>query len=138
MCLAFAIMDTPEKENIDPNYLYFYYGAWSKSNPIDIGKTTKAAFKDYDFFKFYPKNQIFNTVEKNIEITNSRSLSNGFLMRKSTFIAWIYYRFYGEINKAFESITDNTKFSMAFITIAYFLSLNRPIVSQNIHEASKA
>ena len=120
MCFAFAIMDTPEKENIDGNYLYFYYGAWTKSNPIDIGKTTKAAFKDYDFKICYPKNKMFDEIKKNIEKDNNKSLSNGFLMRKSTFIAWIYYRFYGEINKAFESITDNQNLLKLYEKIKYF------------------
>ena len=52
MCCAYAIMDNPEKNKIDPNYLYFYYGAWSQSHPIDIGTTTRKAFIDFDFHKF--------------------------------------------------------------------------------------
>ena len=32
---------------------------------------------------------------------NYDSLSNGFLMRKSPFIAWLYYRFSDDIDKAF-------------------------------------
>ena len=36
MSLAYAIMDNPSKESLDPNYLYFYYGAWSTSNPLRI------------------------------------------------------------------------------------------------------
>ena len=94
MCLAYAIMDNPEKEIIDPKYLYFYYGAWTKSNPIDMGRTTQASFKNYDFTTCNPNNDKckdkFNSIIKEIEKNNYNSLSNGFLMRKSTFIAWLY------------------------------------------------
>ena len=109
MCLAYAIMDNPEKENLNPNYFYFYYGAWSKSNPIDIGNTTKKAFKKFDFIKYNPKNNNFETIRDEIFASNYNSLSNGFLMRKTTLIAWIYYRFMGEIKNAFKDINDNKK-----------------------------
>ena len=56
MCLAYAIMGNPEKENLNPNYIYFYYGAWYKSNPIDMGHTIEKAFKKFDFNKFNPIN----------------------------------------------------------------------------------
>ena len=108
MCCAYAIMDNPEKNKIDPNYLYFYYGAWSQSHPVDIGTTTRKAFTNFDFHKFNPKNNNFNQIENQIFSNNKNSLSNGFLMRKSTLITWIYYRFYKEINCAFSSINDNT------------------------------
>ena len=106
MSMAFAIMDNPSKETIDVNYLYFYYGAWSKSGPLDIGNTTQNAFKKFDFKECHPKKLPFNKVEYDLYNNNFDSLSNGFLMRKSTFIAWLFYRFYGEINKAFNEIKD--------------------------------
>ena len=106
MSMAFAIMDNPSKETIDVNYLYFYYGAWSKSGPLDIGNTTQNAFKKFDFKNCHPKKSGFKNVEYDLYDNNFESLSNGFLMRKSTFIAWLFYRFYGEINKAFNEIKD--------------------------------
>ena len=106
MSMAFAIMDNPSKETIDVNYLYFYYGAWSKSGPLDIGNTTQNAFKKFDFKQCHPKKSAFKKVEYDLYDNNFESLSNGFLMRKSTFIAWLFYRFYGEINKAFNEIKD--------------------------------
>ena len=109
MCLAFALMENPEKDDIDPNYIYFYYGAWSKSNPIDIGNATKKAFKEFSFNEFSPKRNNFHVIENEIVKDNNNSLSNGFLMRKTTLIAWIYYRFYGIVNKAFvDNNNDNT------------------------------
>ena len=59
MSLAYAIMDSPSKENLDPNYLYFYYGAWSKSHPIDIGHNTKKALSKFNFNQFHPKRDGF-------------------------------------------------------------------------------
>ena len=106
MSFAYAIMDNPSKETIDVNYLYFYYGAWFKSNPLDIGFTTRKAFEKFDFKQYHPKKLGFKNVEQYIYSSNYNSLSNGFLMRKSTFIAWLFYRFYGEINKAFNEIQD--------------------------------
>ena len=106
MSFAYAIMDNPSKESIDVNYLYFYYGAWFKSEPLDIGNATKKAFQKFDFKQYHPKKSGFKNIETNIYDNNFFSLSNGFLMRKSTFIAWLFYRFYGEINKAFNEIMD--------------------------------
>jgi ADP-ribosylglycohydrolase len=107
MCLAYAIMDNPEKENLNPNYIYFYYGSWARSNPIDMGRTTEKAFKKFDFNTFNPKNGNFKYIQDEIFASNHDSLSNGFLMRKSTLIAWIYYRFMGEIRNAFKDINNN-------------------------------
>jgi ADP-ribosylglycohydrolase len=106
MSMAFAIMDNPSKETIDENYLYFYYGAWSKSGPLDIGTTTKKAFEKFDFKQYHPKKSGFKYIEYDLYSNNFESLSNGFLMRKSTFIVWLFYRFYREINKAFNEIKD--------------------------------
>ena len=100
MSFAYAIMDIPFKENLDPNYLYFYYGAWSKSHPIDIGHSTKKALAKFNFSQFLPKRDGFKNIETELYQNNNKTLSNGFLMRKSTFIIWLFYRFYGEINKA--------------------------------------
>ena len=55
----------------------------------------------------FQKKKNFNKIQSEIFTQNYNSLSNGFLMRKSTFIAWIYYRFYSEINAAFNPIDDN-------------------------------
>ena len=109
MSFAYAIMDSPSKENLDPNYLYFYYGAWSKSHPIDIGHNTKKALSKFNFNQFHPKRDGFKNVEIDIYQNNYKSLSNGFLMRKSTFIVWLYYRFYGEINKALDPKNKDSK-----------------------------
>ena len=106
MSMAYAIMDNPSKESIDVNYLYFYYGGWAKSKPLDIGITTRKAFEKFDFIENHPKKSGFQNMLYSIYNNNSESLSNGFLMRKSTFIAWLFYRFYAEINKAFNEVKD--------------------------------
>ena len=108
LSLAYAIMDNPIKEELSVDYIYFYYGAWFKTNPLDYGYTTEASLKPFDFIKFNPNAHNFGLIETSILQSNFNSLSNGFLMRKCTFIAWLYYRFYGEINQIFSDI-DNSK-----------------------------
>ena len=134
MSFAYAIMDNPLKEDIDVNYLYFYYGAWSKSNPVDIGNTTKKAFSKFDFQEFNPKNKKFESVEKFIIDSNKNSLSNGFLMRKSTFIVWVYYRFYGDVNKAFSGINNNKLLIELYEKIKKLSNIDNKCTNPN-HEA---
>ena len=110
LSLAYAIMDNPKKEELLVDYIYFYYGAWFKTDPLDYGNTTKHALKDFDFIKNAPYLQNFKNIETNIIKGNYDSLSNGFLMRKSPFIAWLYYRFYNEINTTFSTIGNNNIF----------------------------
>ena len=107
LSMAYAIMDNPKKDELISDYLYFYYGAWYKTNPLDNGSTTKNAVKYFDFIKFHPSLDNFKSLEAKILNSNFNSLSNGFLMRKSPFIAWLYYRFYQEINNIFSKIDNN-------------------------------
>ena len=90
LSLAYAIMDNPKKEELLVDYIYFYYGAWFNTQPLDFGNTTKNALELFDFFKFNPNLNNFKVIEPVINTSNKQSLSNGFLMRKCTFIAWLY------------------------------------------------
>ena len=107
LSLAYAIMDNPKKEELLVDYIYFYYGAWFNTQPLDFGNTTKSALQLFNFFQFNPNLNSFKDIEKIIFNNNINSLSNGFLMRKSPFIAWLYYRYNVEINTAFSSIDNN-------------------------------
>jgi len=106
LSLAYAIMDNPKKEEIIPDYIYFYYGSWFKTNPLDFGNTTSIALKDFKFKDYFTNSNNFQTYEGNIIKNNYNSLSNGFLMRKSPFIVWLYFRFYNEISIAFDNINN--------------------------------
>ena len=106
LSMAYAIMDITKKEELITDYIYFYYGAWFKSDPLDNGTTTKNAVELFDFAQFHPLLNNFKNIEMKIINENIESLSNGFLMRKSPFIAWFYYRFYDTINQTFSKI-DN-------------------------------
>ena len=119
MSLAYGLMDNPSKENLDSNYLYFYYGAWSSSNPIYIENTTAKDLSKYKFNQFYEKNN------------NNNSLSNKFLMRKSAFIAWIFYRFYGEINNAFNEISDTKPLLNLYLKIKVFSHIDNASTHSN-------
>ena len=112
LSLAYAIMDTPLKEALNVNYIYFYYGAWFNTSPLDFGNTTKNALKIFNFEQFIPNMNNFQAIESKILQDNYESLSNGFLMRKSPFIAWFYYRFYHEINDAFDKFDNNKLFNL--------------------------
>ena len=59
MSLAYAIMDNTEKENLDVNYLYFYYGAWYQSGPLDMGVTTESALNLFNFYDYIPEKKKF-------------------------------------------------------------------------------
>ena len=131
MSLAYAIMDNPEKENLDINYLYFYYGAWYKSGPLDIGTTTKKSLKPFVFTKFLPENKNFENVSEQILTQNYNSLSNGFLMRKSTFIAWLYYRFFKEINDALTPIDSNQNLINLYIKIRELSNIDNRCTNPN-------
>ena len=100
---AFAIMDNPEINNLNSDYLYYYYGLWHLSAPKDEGNTTRKALKDFDPHIFNPEKE--NNYIKNFEkifSKNSNSLANGFLMRTSPLIVWCYYRFYEKIINTFK------------------------------------
>ena len=116
LSLAYAIMDNPIKDQLMPDYIYFYYGAWFNTQPLDFGNTTKNALELFDFFKFNPNLNNFKVIEPVINTSNNQSLSNGFLMRKCTFIAWLYYRFYNEINTVF-NVIDNHNNNIALLNL---------------------
>ena len=78
---AFAIMDMKDINNLDQNLIFYYYGIWIMSMPL----------------------------EKKIASQNCNSKANGGLMRISTLIVWYYYKNKNEIKNILK--TDNkTKF----------------------------
>ena len=115
---AFAIMDNPEKDNLNSDYLYYYYGLWHISNPEDEGNTTKKALSKFKASDFNPNNK--NNYEKNfnnILKLNYNSLANGFLMRTSPFIVWYYYRFKNQIIETFNKKENSSELFNLFTKI---------------------
>ena len=47
MSKAFAIMDMPDINNFDQNLLFYYYGIWIFSMPLDQGITTSSALQNF-------------------------------------------------------------------------------------------
>ena len=131
LSFAYAIMDTPFKESLNVNYMYFYYGAWFSTKPLDYGNTTKAALRYFDFTQFLPKTNNFSKIEGKIINDNYQSLSNGFLMRKSTFIAWIYYRFFHEITDALNDPKSFDKLFHLYVKIMLLSSEDNKITNPN-------
>jgi hypothetical protein len=110
MSSAFGIMDNPDLNDLDSDYLYYYYGCWYLSHPRDIGFTTRNALRMFNPGAFNPntKNNYINNFYHIIN-TNNNSLANGFLMRTSPFIVWCYYRYKDLILEAFEDEGNDKK-----------------------------
>ena len=80
LSMAYAIMDNGNPNELNQDLLFFYYGTWFKSGPIDIGRTTITALKSfrYDTHCINSKRNFQCGVYKIIKTLNSESLSNGF------------------------------------------------------------
>ena len=91
MSAAFAYMDT--KDQNDPrikDYIFYYFGIWKESHPKDMGHTTINSLKY--FSSSYNIDQIkFDKIKQTVQKENWNSLSNGLLMRLSTFIVFYLY-----------------------------------------------
>ena len=110
MCSGFALMDNPNFDDINSDYLFYYYGLWYKSKPRDIGNTTRKALKIFDTEKFNPNsNNNYEEEFKKIKKSNDNSLANGFLMRTSPFIVWCYFRFNDKIINVLKQSNPNPK-----------------------------
>lgn len=103
LSMAFAFMDMPDIDTIDQNILYFYYGLWRRSNPIDIGNTTTKALNYFDFETSHINDKhLFRKPYYIIKIVNIYSISDGFLMRISPFVVWFYYRHKEYVQEVFK------------------------------------
>ena len=104
MSSGYAIMENKKLE-LDSNYLYYFYGLWHMSMPKDEGITTRKAlfhFTKVDHNKFNLSNNNYNDIFKDIEKNNKKSLANGFLMRTSPIIVYLYFKLKNQIALAFD------------------------------------
>jgi ADP-ribosylglycohydrolase len=94
MSKAFAIMDMPDINNIDQNLLFYYYGIWIFSMPLDQGITTSIALQNFriENMPIDGANLFSDKIRKSIAVQNYKSKANGGLMRISTLIVWFYYK----------------------------------------------
>ena len=81
------------------DYIYFYFLIWRYSGPKDIGRATSSALSNYSGEDISEIK--FNRQE--IIKVNWESLSNGSLMRISTFIVYFYY---SNLHKIKSTIND--------------------------------
>lgn len=91
MSAAFAYMDANyQNEPRIQDYMFYYFGIWKESLPKDIGHTTINSLKYFN--SSYDIDQIkFEKIKSQIQKENLNSLSNGILMRLSTFIVFYFY-----------------------------------------------
>ena len=94
MSKAFAIMDMPDINNFDQNLLFYYYGIWIFSMPMDQGFTTSSALQNFriQIMSIDGENLFSDKIRKRIAVQNCNSKANGGLMRISTLIVWFYYK----------------------------------------------
>ena len=94
MSFSYAIIDSPNLFILNQNIIFYYYGIWAYSEPISMGNTTSNSLFQFNIEKdTIVKEKLFSQGIKNkISEMNKDMLSNGFLMRLSTFIVWFYYR----------------------------------------------
>ena len=102
---AFAIMDMPDINNLDQNLLFYYYGIWIFSMPLDQGFTTSSALQNFRIqtMPINNKNLFTSEIRKKIALENCNSKANGGLMRLSTLIVWFYYKNKNEIKNVLKS-----------------------------------
>ena len=102
---AFAIMDMPDINNLDQNLIFYYYGIWIFSMPLDQGFTTSSALHNFRIqtMPINSKNLFTDEIRKKIAKENCNSKANGGLMRLSTLIVWFYYRNKNEIKDILKS-----------------------------------
>lgn len=109
MSLAFGIMAGHNKLNLSSSDLYYYYGCWLYSKPKDFGNTIKEALKHFNLNTCLPNQNFFDNFKENINQSNNGSLSNGFIMRISPFVAWYYARNERQIKDSFQKISNDDK-----------------------------
>lgn len=102
---AFAIMDMSDINNLDQNLLFYYYGIWIFSMPLDQGFTTSSALHNFRIqtMPIDGKNLFSDEIRKKIAKQNCNSKANGALMRISTLIVWFYYKNKNEIKTILKS-----------------------------------
>ena len=106
ICLSYGIMSSKNIKEISSVNNYYFYGSWFKSNPIDIGYTTRIALKPFSFDKFDPDKIDFKSIYANYEKDNIKSKANGFMMRLSTFIVWFYIINQQQIKQLFSNSNE--------------------------------
>ena len=108
MSAAFAYMDANGQN--DPriqDLIYYYFGIWKESHPKDMGNATINSLKY--FSSSYSIDQIkFGKIKPIIQKENWNSLSNGVLMRLSTFIVFYFYNNLDKINKIIQNFFNET------------------------------
>ena len=114
MSQAFAILDNYQYKSLNPNLLYYYYIAWYKSKPLDIGTTTSKALSYLDFQNLVitDENIFTEKIKNKIKDKNYESLANGFLMRSSPFLTWFYMVYKDFVSLILETKSINKYFEL--------------------------
>lgn len=103
MCAAFAYMDARDEN--DPriqDLIYYYFCVWKASGPKDIGYATANSLNQWNQY-YSIENTKYDIIRYTILTQNWNSLSNGCLMRISTFVVFYYYTHYNFINETIQN-----------------------------------
>ena len=103
MCSAFAYMDAKDVNDIRiQDLIYYYFCVWKASRPKDIGYATANSLNQWNQNCTIEQTK-YDKIRLTILSQNWNSLSNGCLMRISTFIVFYYYSHYEFINETIQN-----------------------------------
>ena len=100
MSSAFAYIDANDKNDQRiQDLIYYYFCIWKESHPKDMGYATFNSLKFWNPTYTIEQTKFDKKVQSLIVSQNFSSLSNGVLMRISTFIVFYFYTNYEKINR---------------------------------------
>ena len=114
MSQSFGILDNYQYKTLNQNLNYYYYVIWFKSNPLDVGTTTRNAlvYLNLDEKNINDDNIFTEKTKSKIKEKNSGSKSNGFLMRASPLLTWFYMVNKNYVNEILETKLSDKYFEL--------------------------
>ncbi|MCQ2819948.1 MAG: ADP-ribosylglycohydrolase family protein [archaeon] len=127
MSLAGSILDMPKIKELNPNFIYFYYGTWMESNPSDMGNTTRYALQHFKGKNTLIYDSINQNILEQIKSDNNSSLANGSLMRNTPLSVWFYISHKNKLDHSFNSFNSLTTRKQISTLEKYYLMLKEEV-----------
>ena len=135
MAAGFAYMDA--KDGNDPriqDLLYYHFGMWKESGPKDMGRATYNSLKYFNSSYNIEQTKYIKEIKSITIKKNWNSLSNGALMRISTFIVFYYYTNFNKIYSVlvnYFSLNYNNELNNQLLEL-FFDIFNKVIINVEI------
>lgn len=131
MSFAYSMMDHSSFDKLMPSFSYYYYGCWKYSHPKDMGDITTKALLPFLFQEGISpwdspkiKDYLYYVSDENKE-----SISNEFLVRKTSFVVAIFFKANVLIGEAFN---DELLVNTAALRDLYFIVIKNDITKDNL------